>query len=114
MLRLTVAALAAAAVVSCAGVAGATSKGKEGYYFLHKIKSEDGKTCFEDWYMHGKAKAASEEAAKMQASAAWSSWVSAKYGPAWAAWDAAGNSTLTCVKGEWYHSCYAHARPCRY
>ena len=113
MLKPSVVALAAAAVVLGAGAAGASWKGKDGYAFLHKTATENGKTCFADWYMHGKGKARSEEEARLKANAAWVSWTSAKYGSNWASWDAAGDPTVTCFKGEWWHSCYAHARPCR-
>ena len=115
MRKLSVVALAAAALVATAGIAGATSKHRGGgLTFLHTMVSDNGKTCFGDHYHHGKGKAASEAEAKLKAGQAWAWLVAAEYGQEWAAWGAAADPSMTCIKGERMYRCYAHARPCKY
>jgi hypothetical protein len=115
MLKVTIAALAAAALLAGAGAASATSKHSGGgWSFLHAMKTEGGKTCFADYYIHGKGRAATEAEAQAIAGQSWAMWVGSKYGKEWAAWDLASDASMTCFKGERSYSCFAHAAPCRY
>jgi hypothetical protein len=115
MLKISIAALAAAALIAGAGMASASSKHRGGgLSFLHKTATEGGKTCFVDHYHHGKGRAASEDEAKLIAGKRWVGLVVAEYGAAWGDWKLAADASMTCVKGERSYRCYAHARPCRY
>ena len=115
MLKVSIAAAAAVALVASGGVAGAGSKQRGGgLAFLHTTVTDGSKTCFGDHYHHGRGMGASEDEAKLKAGQSWTWLVTAEYGQEWAGWGLAADASMTCVKGERSYRCHAHARPCRY